>query len=75
MSLWVLSGFFPQTTDMHGVRLIGNSELSVVVSMNGCLCATDWGPDQGVAHLLLYDSWDSLQLSCQPSFTHACKYM
>ena len=69
---WVLSrysGFLPPSKNMH-VRLIGDSELSlgVSVSVHGCLSHLTlsgpvmyWRPVQDVPCLSPNDSWDRLQ--------------
>lgn len=53
-----------QSKDMHGVRIISDSKLTVggSVSMNGCLSlcispVTDWHPVTSVPRLLPVDSW------------------
>ena len=69
---WVLSGysgFFPLSKNMH-VRLIGDSKLSLGVSVSVCGCLSrlslcgpvmDWQPVQGVPRLSPDDCWDRLQ--------------
>jgi len=64
---------------MH-VRLIGDSKLSVGVSVSvrGCLhrlslCGPvmDWQPVQDAPRLLPSGSWDRLQSHCKPGFVKA----
>lgn len=62
---WVLSGFsafLPYSINMHA-RPIGNSTLSVGVSVNECvfLCGPSWQFVQGVTLPSSQDSWDRLQ--------------
>ena len=73
---WVLSGysgFLPPSKNMH-VRLIGDTKLSLGVSVSMCGCCIgclsclslcgpvmDWRPVQGIPRLSPDDRWDSLQ--------------
>jgi len=60
------SGFLPPSKNMR-VRLIGDSKLSVGVSVSVHECLSlcgpviDWRPVQSVPHLSPNDSWDRLQ--------------
>ena len=75
---WVLSGysgFLPPSKNMH-VRLIGDSKLSLEVSVSVCGClfrlslcgpVMDWRPVQGVPRLSPDDRWDRLQLPRDPT--------
>jgi len=76
MYAWILSrysGFLPPPKNMH-VRLIGDSKLSLGVSLSWqccrlCLCGPEmnWRPVQGVPRLLPDDRWDRLQPPCDPT--------
>lgn len=51
-------------TDMHVVRLIGETKLTLGVDVGVSVCVSsviDWQPVKGVPHLSPYDSWDRLQ--------------
>jgi len=71
----VLSGYFgflPLSKSMH-VRLIDVSKLTPEESVHGywsclslCGPVMDWRPVRGVPCLLPSDSWDRLQLPCDP---------
>ena len=76
--VFVLSGysrFLPPSKNMH-VRLIGDSKLSLGVSVSVCgslsrlsLCGPvmDWPPVQGVPRLSPDESWGRLQPPCDPT--------
>ena len=72
---WVLSGysgFLPPSKNMH-VRLIGDSKLTLGVSVCMCGCLSlcvpvmDWRPVQGVPRLSPDDRWDRLQPPLDPT--------
>ena len=75
---WVLSGysgFLPPSKIMH-VRLIGDSKLSLGVSVSVCGCLSplslcgpvmDWRPVQGVPRLSPEDCWDRVQPPRDPT--------
>lgn len=51
------SSFTPHFKGIHGVRLIGDSELAISVDPEA-----DWQPVQDVPKLLPYNSCDGLEL-------------